>query len=87
MDKFDFVEYSASRYGIDSSTAETLLNMFSDCLSDLMKAGQSVEIDGVGEFKSTPLFPEGLNHKNNTALSNIAKKNMVTFKASSKLTS
>ena len=50
MNKFDFIEYSAKRYGIDFSTAETFVSMFSDCLSELLEAGQSVDIDGVGKF-------------------------------------
>ena len=27
MDKLEFIEYSANRYGVDFSTAETLLDM------------------------------------------------------------
>jgi nucleoid DNA-binding protein len=82
MNKFDFIEYSAKRYGIDFSTAETFVSMFSDCLSELLEAGQSVDIDGVGKFEKVPLFPNGLNHHNNIALSRAAKKNMVSFKSS-----
>ena len=84
-DKLDFIEYSASRYGIDFSTAETFVDMFSDCLSELLNAGQSVEIDGVGTFEKLPIFPDGLNHKNNIALARVAKKKMVSFKASKSL--
>ena len=84
-DKLDFIEYSASRYGIDFSTAETFVDMFSDCLSELLNAGQSVEIDGVGTFEKLPLFPDGINHKNNIALARLAKKKMVSFKASKSL--
>ena len=86
MDKLGFIEYSAKRYGIDFSTAETFVDMFSHCLSELLDAGQSVEIDGIGEFKSTPLFPDGINHNNNIALARVAKKKMVSFKASEYLT-
>ena len=86
MDKFDFIEYSANRYGIDFSTAETFVDMFSDCLSELLDAGQSVEIDGVGTFEKLPLFPDGLNHRNNIALARVAKNKMVSFKASEYLT-
>ena len=84
-DKLDFIEYSASRYGIDFSTAETFVDMFSGCLSELLNAGQSVEIDGVGTFEKLPLFPDGLNHRNNIALARLAKKKMVSFKASKSL--
>lgn len=86
MNKFDFIEYSANRYGIDFSTAETFVDMFSSCLSELLDAGQSVEIDGVGEFKPTPLFPDGINHNNSIALARVAKKKMISFKASEYLT-
>ncbi|MDC0864827.1 HU family DNA-binding protein [Rickettsiaceae bacterium] len=86
MNKFDFIEYSANRYGIDFSTAETFVDMFSSCLSELLDAGQSVEIDGVGEFEKLPLFPDGVNHNNNLALAKIAKKKLVSFKASECLT-
>ena len=85
MNKFDFIEYSAKRYGIDFSTAETFVSMFSDCLSELLEAGQSVDIDGVGKFEKIPLFPNGLNHRNNIALARAAKQNMVCFKASEDL--
>lgn len=85
MDKLEFVEYSANRYGIDFSTAETLLDMFSSCLQELLQAGKSVEIDGVGKFEKLPLFPNGLNHSNNINLARIAKKNMVCFQPSENL--
>jgi len=85
MNKFDFIEYSTNRYGIDFSTAETFVNMFSDYLSELLNAGQSVEIDGVGTFEKLPIFPDGLSHRNNIALARVAKKKMVSFKASEDL--
>jgi nucleoid DNA-binding protein len=85
MDKLGFIEYSASRYGIDFSTVETFVNMFSSCLYELLNAGQSVEIDGVGKFEKVPLFPDGLNHQNKIALARLAKKKMVSFKASEDL--
>ena len=52
----------------------------------ILNAGQSVEIDGVGTFEKLPLFPDGLNHRNNIALARVAKKKMVSFKASDYLT-
>jgi len=85
MDKLEFIEYSANRYGIDFSTAETLLDMFSSCLQELLQAGKSVEIDGVGKFEKLPLFPNGLNHRNNINLARIAKQNMVCFQPSENL--
>lgn len=85
MDKLGFIEYSAKRYGVDFSTAETFVDMFSDCLSELLNAGQSVEIDGVGKFEKVPLFPDGINHQNKIALARLAKKKMVSFKASEDL--
>ena len=85
MDKLDFIEYSASRDGIDFSTAETFVDMFSSCLSELLNAGQSVEIDGIGIFEKLPLFPDGINHRNNIALARVAKNKMVSFKASEDL--
>ena len=86
MDKYDFIKYSAERYGIDESMAETMVDMFADTLQELVAAGQSVNIDEIGEFKSTPLFPEGIKHKNNITLAKLAKRNMVSFKASKYLT-
>ena len=85
MDKLDFIEYSASRYNIDFSVAETFVNMFSDCLAELLDAGQSVEIDGIGEFEKIPLFPNGLNHQNKIALARVANKKMICFQASNNL--
>ena len=86
MDKFQFIQYSAKRYGIDDSVAETMVDMFTDCLQELVAAGHSIEIDGLGEFKTTPLFPEALKHHNNTALAKLAKHNMISFTASKQLT-
>ena len=86
MNKFEFIEYSAKRYGIDFSVAETLVDMFSSCLQELLDAGQSVEIDGIGKFESLPLFPNGLNHRNNIALAKLRKAHMVSFTASKQLT-
>ena len=62
MEKFEFIEYTAKRYGIDESVAETMVDMFADTLQELICAGTNVNIDEIGEFKSTPLFPEGLNN-------------------------
>jgi nucleoid DNA-binding protein len=59
--------------------------MFADCLSELLNAGHSVEIDGVGRFEKLPLFPSGINHKNNILLARAARKNTVYFKASKSL--
>jgi nucleoid DNA-binding protein len=85
MNKFDFIEYTAQRYGIDIDMAETMVDIFSESLSDLIQAGQSVEIDGIGEFKTTSLFPDGLNRYNNIALAKLGKRKMVTFKPSKQL--
>jgi len=55
-------------------------------LSKLISSRQSVTIDEIGEFKSMPLFQNGLNHHNNIALAKAAKCNIISFKASEKLT-
>ena len=86
MDKTDFIEYMAERYGIDINQAEGMTNMFSDCLQDLILAGQSVNIDEIGEFKANRLFPDGLKHRNNAILARAARQNIVSFKASINLT-
>ena len=86
IDKFEFIQYVSQRYGIDSSMAETLLDIFADSLAALVATGQSVEIDGIGEFATIPLFPNGINHQNKIALARIAKKHMLCFKASENLT-
>ena len=85
MDKLEFIEYSANRYGVDFSTDETLLDMFSSCLQELLQAGKFVEIDGLGKFEKLPLFPDGLNHRNNINIARIAKKNIVYFQPSENL--
>ena len=79
MNKLEFIEYSANRYGIDFSMAETLVDMFSSCLSELLQASQSVEIEGVGKFEKVPLFPNAINHQNKIALARLAKKQIVYF--------
>jgi nucleoid DNA-binding protein len=87
MDKYEFIKYTSQRYGIDEGVAETMVDMFADSLHDLVSAGYSVNIDEIGEFKTTPLFPNGLNHRNNIALARAAKRNIVSFIPSNKLTS
>jgi len=62
-----------------------MVDMFAQSLQELVAAGQSVTIDEIGEFKSVPLFPNGLNHHNNIALAKVAKRNIVSFKASERL--
>jgi nucleoid DNA-binding protein len=86
MDKYQFVQYISQRYCIDNSLTETMLDIFADSLAELVATGQSVEIDGIGEFTTIPLFPNGINHQNNIALARIAKKHMLCFKASENLT-
>jgi nucleoid DNA-binding protein len=86
MEKFEFIEYAAKRYGIDESLAETLVDMFADCLQELICSGTNVNIDEIGEFRSIPLFPEGINHQNKLALAKLAKKSIVSFKPSEYLT-
>lgn len=86
MDKFEFVEYVTKRYGIDESLAETLVNMFADCLQELICSGINVSIDEIGKFKSIPLFPKGINHQNKIAIAKLAKRNIVNFKPSKYLT-
>jgi nucleoid DNA-binding protein len=86
MEKHAFIKYNAERYGIDESVAETMVDMFADSLQELIFLGHSVNIDEIGEFTTTPMFPKGLNHKNNIALAKAGKQNMVSFKASELLT-
>ena len=86
MNKYEFIKYNAERYGIDESVAETMVDMFADSLGELIAAGQSVNIDEIGEFKTTPMFPKGIPHHNNIGLAKLGKRNMVSFKASEQLT-
>lgn len=79
MDKQHFINYMAKRYGIEFNQAQCMTNMFADCLQELLEAGYNVHIDEIGQFKSKPLFPKGLNHNNNPALAKIAKRNLVSF--------
>ena len=46
----------------------------------------SVNIDEIGEFKTTPMFPKGIPHHNNIGLAKLGKRNMFSFKASKQLT-
>jgi nucleoid DNA-binding protein len=86
MNNYEFIEYTAKRFGIDESVAETMVDMFAQSLQELVASGKSVKIDEIGEFKPVPLFPNGLNHHNNIALAKAAKRNIVSFKASENLT-
>jgi nucleoid DNA-binding protein len=86
MEKYEFIEYTAKRYGIDESIAETLVDMFADTLQELVSAGQEINIDEIGVFRKIPLFPNGINHQNNIALAKLRKNHIVTFKASKQFT-
>ena len=85
IDKYEFIKYSAGKYGIDENMLETMVDVFADSLHDLLSAGYSVNIDEIGEFGTIPLFPNGLNHRNNIALSNAASNTIVSFIPSTKL--
>lgn len=85
MNNYEFVKFAANRFGIDETLAESMVDMFAQSLQELISCGQSVTIDEIGEFKSVPLFPQGLNHHNNIALAKAAKRNIVSFKASDRL--
>jgi len=86
MNNYDFIKFAANRFGVDEGVAESMVDMFAQSLQELVASGQSVTIDEIGEFKSVPLFPQGLNHHNNIALAKAAKRNIVSFKASDRLT-
>ena len=85
MNNYEFVKFAANRFGIDETVAESMVDMFAQTLQELVASGQSVTIDEIGEFKSVPLFPNGLNHHNNIALAKVAKRNIVSFKPSDRL--
>jgi nucleoid DNA-binding protein len=85
MEKSEFLEFVAARYGIEQSIVETVVDMVADCLHEAMIAGINVHIDEIGEFQPIPLFPSGINHKNKT-LASLSNQNMVSFHPSEKLT-
>lgn len=85
MNNQEFIKFAAKRFGVDEYVAETFVDMFAETLQELINAGQSVTIDEIGEFQTTPLFPEGFNPKNNSSLANLHARNIVTFKPSNKL--
>lgn len=86
MEKFEFIEYTAKRYGIDESLAETLVDMFADTLQEIIASGQEVNIDEIGVFSKLLLFPEGINHQNKLALAKLTRRSVVSFKPSEYLT-
>ncbi len=85
MNNYEFVKFAANRFGIDETVAESMADMFAQSFQELVSSGQSVTIDEIGEIKSAPLFPNGLNHHNNIALAKVAKRNIVSFKTSDRL--
>ena len=85
MEKFEFIEYTAKRYGIDESVAETMIDMFADTLQEIIASGQEVNIDEIGVFRKLPLFPNGINHQNNIALKRASMQNYISFRASDSL--
>lgn len=88
MNKLEFIKYTAKKYNIDNNAATILVDSFAESLQELLASGRSVTIDEIGEFKSTPLFPEGINIKGksksqvNSTLARIEKRNMISFSAS-----
>ena len=85
MDKFEFITYAARRYGIDESAAEYMVDMFTATLQDVITSGQDVNIDEIGEFKTTPLLSHLKGNIENTVLVNLARRKIVTFTASKNL--
>ncbi len=85
FDKRAFINYIAERHGIHIYIAEAIVEIFADSLQELISNGASVEVDQIGQFYTTPLFPAGIKHKNNFALAKAAKEHMVGFKASKHL--
>lgn len=77
--------YTARRFDIDESVAETFVDMFAQSLQELIASGQSVKIDQIGEFKPLALFPQGLDHHNNIALAKASKRNIIQFEPSDNL--
>jgi len=85
MNNCDFIEYIAKRFGIDKSVTETFVDILAQSLQELVASGQKFTIDEIGELKTTPLFPNGLNHRNNITLAKANKRNLITFKPSDSL--
>ena len=79
MEKFQFIEYIAKRYGIDESMTKTMIDMFADTLQEIVATGQEVNIDEIGVFSKLPLFPHGINHQNKLSIAKLSKKCMVSF--------
>ncbi len=88
MDKYQFIKYTAERFGIDDATIETMIDIFASSLHELIVAGQSVTIDEIGEFKTRPLFDSSSKqqYQQNPKLAQIFKQNTVSFKPSEYLT-
>ena len=42
MNKLEFIEYTAKRYGFDESLAETLIDMFVDTLQEIVASCQKI---------------------------------------------
>lgn len=84
MEKKDFIEYMAQRYGINSEQAECMTDIVFDSLQDLITSGESVNIDEIGQFKNSPLFPDAIN-SDSPLLQQINQKNMFSFHPSHKL--
>ena len=81
MNKLEFIEYTAKRYGFDESLAETLIDMFVDTLQEIVASCQEFNIDEIGIFHKMSLFPNGIKHKNNVSLKRTSVQNYVSFKA------
>lgn len=85
MDKENFIKYMAYRYGIDEDEACGITNFFADCLQELINAGVSVNIDEIGEFKTSSLFAKELK-SSHPALARLSTTKVVRFIPSKNLT-
>ena len=58
--KYEFITYTANRYGIDFSEAEYILDMFTSSYEDIAAFGKQVEIEGFGKVLVIPSSSENL---------------------------
>jgi hypothetical protein len=63
IDKQQFIEALSSRFSIAKYQAAMLVEAFTTTLGENIAAGNEVNIEGLGSFKSFNLFPDNFDAK------------------------
>jgi len=85
MNKGELVERMAEAAGISKTAADTALNAFMEAVTDALEAGDKVVLVGFGTFSVTKRKARTGRNPQTGKTIKIPAKNVVKFKAGSKL--